>query len=144
MKGINEMKKTLVKIACILGFFAFGSEAMSQNVPLRVDMNYTQARKVLLDNGWQPFVPAGANVLTCQFGNPCNNRSIDSEKRLRRQFRARGWYEAVHCFPTGAGFCYHQFYDINGRGLVVVTGSGSYTMMPSVVQFYYKDLLSRE
>ena len=142
MKGINEMKKTLVKIACILGFFAFGSEAMSQNVPLRVDMNYTQARKVLLDNGWQPFVPAGAHVLTCNFGKPCIF-PIDSEKSLRRQFRARGWYEAVHCFPTGRGLCYHQFYDINGRGLVVVTGSGYYTM-PSVQHFYYKDLLSGE
>ena len=143
MKGINEMKKTLVKIACILGFFAFGSEAMSQNVPLRVDMNYTQARKVLLDNGWQPFVPAGADLLTCNFGrDPCIDRSIDL--RSRRQFRARGWYEAVHCFPTGRGLCYHQFYDINGRGLVVVTGSGSYTMMPSVQHFYYKDLLSGE
>jgi hypothetical protein len=137
------MRQTLAKVACIIGFFAFGADAMSQNVPLRVGMNYTQSRKVLLDNGWQPFLPAGANLLACGDANPCNNRSINLEKALRRQFRARGWYETVHCFPTGKGLCYHQFYDINGRGLVVVTGSGSYSEMPSVVQFYYKDLLNR-
>lgn len=137
------MKSLLTRLVCVTFFFSVCSEAMSQNVPLRVGMNYTQSRKVLLDNGWQPFLPAGANLLACGDENPCNNRSINLEKSLRRQFRARGWYETVHCFPTGKGLCYHQFYDINGRGLVVVTGSGSYSQMPSVVQFYYRDLLDR-
>ena len=137
------MRQTLAKVACIISFFAFGSEAMSQSVPLKVGINYTQARKALIDKGWQPFVPAGANLLACASENPCNTRSISLEKALRRQFRTRNWFEAVHCFPTGKGLCYHQFYDINRRGLVVVTGSGSYSEMPSVVQFYYEDLLSR-
>ena len=136
------MRQTLAKVACIISFFAFGTDAMSQNVPLRVGMDYTQARKVLLDNGWQPFVPAGANLLACANENPCNS-SINLEKKFRQQFRNRGWYETVHCFGTGKGLCYHQFYDINGRGLAVVTGSGSYSKMPSVVQFYYKDLLNQ-
>jgi len=164
MKGINEMKKTLVKIACILGFFAFGSESMSQNPPpneplLRRDMNYAQARKVLLDNGWQPFVPAGANLLACgkenhprafyptilsigEILNPCNNGSINTEIELRRQFRARGWYEAVDCFPKGE--CFHQFYDIYGRGFLVRTGPQSYTKMPLVVSSRFIDLVTKK
>lgn len=137
------MRQTLAKVTCIIGFFAFGAEAMSQNVPLRVDMNYTQARKVLLDNGWQPFIPTGALRLACDGKSPCEYRFADRAIALRKQFRNRGWYETVHCFGTGAGLCYHQFYDINGRGLVVVTGSGSYSQMPSVVKFYYEDIPSR-
>lgn len=134
------MRQTLAKVACIISFFAYGADAMSPNVPLKVGINYTQARNALIDNGWQPFIPSGANLLACADQNPCN-RSIDLEKALRRQFRNRGWYETVMCMPTGKGLCYHQFYDINGRGIVVVTGSGSYSEMPSVVQFFYKDLL---
>ncbi|WP_434684028.1 hypothetical protein [Pseudanabaena minima] len=106
-------------------------------------MNYTQARKVLLDNGWQPFVPTGALQLACDGKSPCDSRLIDREIAFRKQFRNRGWFETVMCMPSGAGLCYHQFYDINERGLVVVTGSGSYSQMPSVVKFYYEDIPRR-
>lgn len=137
------MRQTLAKVACIISFFAVGADAMSQNVPLRVGMNYTQARKVLLDNGWQPFTPSGARMLACNGKSLCEDRFADREISNRKQFRDRGWFETVLCMPSGAGLCYHQFYDINGRGLAVVTGSGSYSQMPSVVRFFYKDLLSR-
>ena len=59
------MKLLLTRLVCVTFFFSVCSEAMSQNVPLRVDMNYTQARKVLLDNGWLPFIPTGALRLAC-------------------------------------------------------------------------------
>ena len=137
------MKKTLINIALATSFFAVCSDAMGQTVPLRVGMDYTQARKVLLDNGWQPFIPTGALRLACNGKSPCEDRFVNTNLALREQFRNRGWYETVHCFGTGAGLCYHQFYDINGRGLVVVTGSGSYSKMPSVVKFYYEDIPSR-
>jgi hypothetical protein len=142
LKEDNKMKKILINIALATSFFAVCSDVMSQNVPLRVGMNYTQARNALLDNGWQPFIPSGADLLACNYREFCD-RSINLEKALRRQFRANGWYETVHCFPTGKAFCYHQFYDINSRGIVVVTGSGSYKEMPSVVKFYYGDELNR-
>lgn len=138
------MKKILINIALATSFFAVCSDVMSQNVPLRVGMNYTQARKVLLDNGWQPFVPTGARLLACEGKSICDSRGgVEREIAFRKQFRNRGWYETVLCIPSGSAFCYHQFYDINNRGLVVVTGSGSHKEMPSVVKFYYGDELNR-
>ena len=71
------MRQTLAKVACIISFFACGADAIGQNVPLKVGINYTQARTALIDNGWQPFLPAGANLLACGDENPCNNRSIN-------------------------------------------------------------------
>ena len=88
-------------------------------------------------------MPTGALQLACDGNSPCDDRFAKREIAFRKQFRNRGWYETVLCMPSGACLCYQQFYDINGRGLAVVTESGSLPKIPSVVKFYYADLLDR-
>ena len=119
----------------------------AQALPLRVGMNYGEARNNLIQQGWQPHVPAGAAILSCGDRGPCIYKGLgDSEdarsfiKReitLRKAFRDQGWYEAVHCYPTGAAWCFHSFTNVSGKVLVVQTGSGAYGEVPNVIKFYF-------
>jgi hypothetical protein len=120
----------------------------SQAVPLKVGMSYAEARRLLIENGWQPYMPTGAKMLACGKRGACTYEGLDQTERerdsffrtelaLRKVFRQQGWYETVQCLPTGPGWCLHSFSDINGRELVVRTGSGGYAEMPKVDLFYF-------
>ena len=104
----------------------------AQALPLRVGMNYGEARNNLIQQGWQPHVPYKG------LGDNEDARSfIKREITLRKAFRDQGWYEAVHCYPTGAAWCFHSFTNVSGKELVVQTGSGAYGEVPNVIKFYF-------
>lgn len=104
---------------------------------------------MLIDNGWQPYMPTGTLMLACRGEHwTCTYEGLDESEKarasffrvelgLRKVFRQNGWYETVHCYPTGTGWCFHSFSDVNGRELVVRTGSGAYAEMPEVDLFYF-------
>lgn len=128
--------------------------AYAQNLPLRVGMNYGEAREKLIRQGWQPHMPSGASILSCGDRSPCIHEGlgnsedarlfVSTEIRLRKVFRDHGWYETVHCYSSGAGWCFHSFTNANGKELVVQTGSGAYKEVPNVLKFYFAKQHCRE
>ena len=124
--------------------------AFAQTLPLKVGMNYEEAREKLVEQGWQPHVPSGFAQLSCDGRDPCTYVGLDNSEEaersfinlqiaLRKVFRDRGWFETVHCFPSGAGFCHHSYTNPEGRELLVQTGSGAYKEMPSVIKFWFSE-----
>lgn len=112
--------------------------------PIRVGMKYDDARSLLISNGWQPYVPTGADQLACGERDTCTLEGYEDrewgfarEKSMRRVFREREWYETIHCFGSGRGDCIHSFSDSHGRILAVKTGTGATAEMPTVTEFYY-------
>ena len=126
----------------------FSEACYGQSVPLNVGMPYGQARAILIREGWQPHLPNGSLMLSCGDRSPCTYDGLDQSEKarssffrqqinLREAFRVHGWYETIHCYPTGAGWCFHVFSDVHGRELIVQTGSGAYGEVPSVLRFYF-------
>ena len=73
---------------------------------LRVGMNYSSARKFLIEGGWQPKYHRWQDKkVTCRYNDLCN------------------YAEIKFCLPTGTGHCGGEFTDINGRTLYIETGS---------------------
>ena len=142
MKSIKLSKAITFSIA-----LSMTGTVHAQTLPIRVGMNYGEARTNLIQQGWQPHVPASVAILSCGDRGPCNyeglggsedvRRFINTEIALRKAFRYQGWYEAVQCFSTGAGWCFHSFTNVNGKELVVQTGSGAYGDVPNVIKFYF-------
>ena len=127
-------------------FFVEGV-VFAQTLPLKVGMNYREARHKLIQQGWQPHLPSSVSILSCGDRGPCiykglgdsedARRFIDREISLRKAFRDQGWYETIHCYPSGAGWCFHSFTNASGKELVVQTGSGAYKQVPNVIKFYF-------
>lgn len=144
---VMPTSKAVIASGCYLSIL-FSGACYGQSVPLTVGMPYGQARAVLIREGWQPHLPASSLILSCGDRSPCTYRGLDQSEKarssflrremdLRKAFRIHGWYETIHCYPTGAGWCFHSFSDIYGRELVVQTGSGAYGEVPSVLRFYF-------
>lgn len=102
--------------------------------PIKVGMEYPAARARLIDAGWQPHMPPGVNILSCDSQlRTCGagrrpiitDMEIQGEKETRQQFRERGFYETIDCRVTGTGSCMQYFTDAKGDGLIVETTSGS-------------------
>jgi hypothetical protein len=84
---------------------------------LRQGMDYEQARKILLDNGWQSTqLPWQIKQESCNFNSLCELP------------------ETQWCLTTGTGHCQMKFTDINQRTLILeVSGQGK----PALINFYY-------
>lgn len=142
---IKSLKNLLT--APVIAFFLLLDAASAQPLPLRVGMNYGEARAKLIQQGWQPHIPSGVDMLSCGdrgqcryegFGNSEDARKfINMEIGLRKAFRNRGWFETVQCYATGAGDCFHSFTNADGKELVVQTGSGTWGEVPNVIKFYF-------
>lgn len=129
------MNKSLFVFISLLAITVAPINVIAQSLPITVGMNYGVARQRLIQAGWQPLVPSFSDIKW----NTWSEVDRDIQKRLAGAFRRRGWYETLFCTPTGIGSCEHQFFDVNGRGLIVETGSGGYGPVPNVRKFYYKD-----
>jgi hypothetical protein len=129
------MIKTLLPLALALPSILSPLPVQAQSVPITVGMNYGVARQRLIQAGWQPLTPGGARALW-SYGS---QDYMDQQMMLAGAFRRQKWFETLGCAPTGLGTCQHQFFDINGRGLIVETGSGGYGSIPDVTKFYLKD-----
>jgi hypothetical protein len=129
------MIKTLLPLALVLPAILSPLGVQAQSVPITVGMNYAVARQRLIQAGWQPLIPGGARALWSYGSQDYMNQQM----MLAGAFRRQKWFETLGCAPTGLGTCQHQFFDLNGRGLIVETGSGGYGPVPDVTKFYYGD-----
>jgi hypothetical protein len=122
----------LLQLALVIPVMFSPSTARAQSVPIRVGMDYGLARQRLIQAGWRPLVrsrPAAPN----DSGTPYS--LMDQQIALTSYFRKRGWHETLGCAPTGLGLCGQQFFNANGKGLVVTTTNG-YVNKPPVVKSY--------
>lgn len=137
-----------MKLILLAAVLLVASPSKPQAVPITVGMPYANARTILIQNGWQPHIPHGPDLLACSDTDPCTYQGLDqsqkaresfmrAEKALRKAFRERGWFETIHCYPSGRGSCYHLFTDVNKRRLLIETGSGSYGAIPEVSRFFF-------
>lgn len=113
-----NMMKSVVK-GCINmmigGALVFNAAIVTsaQAVPkLKQKMSYHDARKILLDSGWQ------ANLKS-------PNRDWRQVGTGTTRFRDLGYDEVVSCSGTGLGFCLFEFVAADNRKLVVVTAGGT-------------------
>ena len=148
---MNKLKIAMkITVALGIGFLSFNTASVYAHPnPILIGMDYGSVRQQIIQEGWQPYVPVGALALSCSGKKgPCTYNGIDQsneardsfikrEIALRKFFRDLGWFEAIHCFPTGPGWCYHSFNNINGMELVVQTESGSLKQMPKVHGIYF-------
>ena len=144
MKAFKLILNSAIPTICLLT----SNASDAQYLPLKMGINYEDAREKLIEQGWRPHVPSGIQNLSCGDKEPCTYKGLETSEEakdsffkteigLRQVFRDQGWYEAVHCYPTGAGWCYHSFTNANGQELVVRTGSGAYKKIPPVNQFFF-------
>ena len=94
----------LVTIICSIQMSSF-----AQSLPrLRRNMNYAQARTMLIKQGWQPVFNSE------QVNNRVPNSTID-------YLINKGYTEIVDCSGTGLGLCLFQFKNAKGQNLFVTT-----------------------
>lgn len=88
---------------------------IGQEVPtaLRQEMSYHEARKLILNAGWQ-----------VEYRNPNGNRQLTGS--LYRLVNNFGYNEFADCSGTGAGFCLASFFDAYGNKLAVVTARNEF------------------
>ena len=85
----------------------------AQEVPkLKQKMSYGNARKILIDSGWQAILLSP-------------NRDWRQVGTGTTRFRDLGYDEVVACSGTGLGFCRFEFASADNRKLVVVTAGGA-------------------
>ncbi len=75
---------------------------------LRQGMNYSDARKIILNAGWQ--------------GNNKRWQDVSEYGRENFFYHKNGWREVQGCTPTGMAVCNFEFHDIHSNLLVVHTG----------------------
>lgn len=94
----------LLTIICSVQMSSF-----AQSLPrLRRNMNYTQARTMLIQRGWRPVVNSE------QVNNRVPNSTID-------YLIKKGYTEIVDCSGTGLGLCLFQFRNAKGQNIFVTT-----------------------
>lgn len=74
---------------------------------LRQGMNYSEARKIILNAGWQ--------------GNNTRWQDIPQDGQINVLYYNNGWREVVSCSGTGMAPCRYEFHDIYKKTLVVIT-----------------------
>jgi TIR domain len=79
-------------------------------VPPITEKTYDEARKLLIDAGWQPRK---------------NRWTYEKDENIQTgngpTFWKKGYWEVVSCAGTGTAECRFEFIDANGRTLVVIT-----------------------
>lgn len=80
---------------------------VSRLTGLRQNMNYSEARQIILNAGWQ--------------GNGTRWQDIPEHGQERDIYDNNGWKEVVSCAGTGSAPCRFEFTDIHGNQLVVIT-----------------------
>lgn len=105
------MLKPFLSSLLLSTVFSAHLSALAQEVPkLRQGMAYSDARNLLIEDGWQAvFNPEQVN-------NP--NRSEVIER-----FIEKGYTEVVDCSGTGLGLCLFQFQNATGQTLLVTTAN---------------------
>ena len=82
-----------------------------KSIPLKQGMSYSQARKALLDSGWQ--------------ATSTRWQDISEYGRENDFYYKNGWHEVEVCSGTGLGYCLFNFHDADGNKIRVVTAGES-------------------
>ncbi len=91
--------------------FSLNLSALAQPVPkLRQQMSYSEARNLLIQEGWQAVFNA------TQVSNADRGAVIDN-------LIEKGYTEVVDCSGTGLGLCLFQFQNATGQTLFVTTAN---------------------
>lgn len=107
----KTMNKLLFSGVLITTIFSVQFSSFAQSLPrLRRNMNYAQARTLLIQRGWRP-IPNSEQV-----NNPNRTGVIDSLIK-------KGYSEIVDCSGTGLGLCLFQFRNARGQTLFVSTAN---------------------
>lgn len=118
------MKKLMAVIAGLtVGASLLPGITLAQEVPttLRQGMPYAQARKILLEAGWQA-------VELSQ-----NRERFSPMDYIIDQL---GYNEVEDCSGTGMGYCRFSFADANGRKLAVVTVDNQRGQQPKLRRWW--------
>ncbi|MGQ4650333.1 hypothetical protein [Lyngbya aestuarii] len=106
------MLKPFLSSVLLSAVFCVNLSALAQEVPkLRQGMTYSEARNLLIEEGWQ----AVFNNME-QVNNPNRSGVID-------RFIEQGYTEIVDCSGTGLGLCLFQFQNATGQRLLVTTAN---------------------
>lgn len=104
--------KFLSGIGILINLTLFPAAGIAQEVPtgLYQEMPYSEARKLILDAGWQ-----------IDYRNPNENSHLTGS--LHRMVNEFNYDEFEDCAGTGLGLCRANFFDAYGRKLGVVTAN---------------------
>lgn len=107
---LNLFPSLLSGIGILINVVLFPLAGIGQEVPseLRQGIPYSEAREILLDEGWQ--VP---------YRNPNTNGELMGLMDI--MVNEWGYDEFEECSGTGVGFCLGGLFDAYGRKLSVVT-----------------------
>lgn len=106
-----DMLKPFLASLLLSTVFSANLSVLAQEVPkLRQGMAYSDARNLLIEEGWQ----AVFNLE--QVNNPNKSGVIE-------RFIEEGYTEVVDCSGTGLGLCLFQFQNATGQTLLVTTAN---------------------
>lgn len=118
------MKKLMAAIAGLtVGANLLPGITLAQEVPttLRQGMPYAQARKILLEAGWQAVELSP------------NRERFSPLDYIIDQL---GYNEVEDCSGTGMGYCRFSFADANGRKLAVITVNNQRGQQPKLQRWW--------
>jgi len=102
--------------------------AKAQDVPnLEQGMEYSEARQILLDTGWQAL------------DLPWNYRENPLSDVAESLVQDYGYGELVDCSETGLGFCRFEFSNANERKLVIITVNND--SLPELYRWWLEEVL---
>ncbi len=107
----TKMLKLFCSSVLLSTVFSLNLSALAQPVPkLRQQMSYSEARNLLIQEGWQAVFNA------TQVSNADRGAVIDN-------LIEKGYTEVVDCSGTGLGLCLFQFQNATGQSLLVTTAN---------------------
>jgi hypothetical protein len=107
----TKMLKLFCSSVLLSTVFSLNLSALAQPVPkLRQQMSYSEARNLLIQEGWQAVFNA------TQVSNADRGAVIDN-------LIEKGYTEVVDCSGTGLGLCLFQFQNATGQTLFVTTAN---------------------
>ena len=123
-KSSKIMKKSLSVIAATtIATLLVPTIAVAQTIPknLKQGMPYAQARKTLLNSGWQAVA---------------HSPNRDRFGAMNYLINKLGYNEVETCSGTGMGFCRFSFTNANGQKLAVVTVNNQPGQQPKLQRWW--------